>query len=216
VTLDLDHVVTHGIFSLDGEDFEVDNNIWILGDDREVIVVDAAHDHRPILDAIGGRKVQALVMSHGHNDHINAAAELADATGAPILLHPDDTMLWQVVYEARRVDAPLVDGHHFTVAGDDVRVIHTPGHSPGGCCLYVPSLGTLFSGDTLFSGRAPPAGRSPTTTRSCGRSASACSPFPTPPPSHRPATRRRSAPGRRARQVIRRGGAPQSGGSHSP
>jgi glyoxylase-like metal-dependent hydrolase (beta-lactamase superfamily II) len=160
VTLRIDHVVTHGIFSLDGQDFEVDNNIWILGDDDEVIVLDAAHDHRPIVDAIGGRKVQALVMSHGHNDHINAAAELADATGAPILLHPDDTMLWQVVYEARRVDAPLVDGHHFTVAGDDVRVIHTPGHSPGGCCLYVPSLGTLFSGDTLFNGGPGATGRS--------------------------------------------------------
>src|SRR5690606_38781017 len=107
---------------------------------------------RPILEAIGGRKVKALVMSHGHNDHINAAAELADATGAPILLHPDDTMLWEMVYKTRRVDAPLVDGHTLTVAGDDIRVIHTPGHSPGGCCLYVPTLATLFSGDTLFNG----------------------------------------------------------------
>jgi glyoxylase-like metal-dependent hydrolase (beta-lactamase superfamily II) len=160
VTLRIDRVVTHGIFSLDGQDFEVDNNIWILGDDREVIVLDAAHDHRPIVEAIGGRKVQALVMSHGHNDHINAAAELAEATGAPILLHPDDTMLWQVVHVTRRVDAPLVDGHHFTVAGDDVRVLHTPGHSPGGCCLYVPALGTLFSGDTLFNGGPGATGRS--------------------------------------------------------
>ena len=160
MTLHIDRVVTHGIFSLDGQDFEVDNNIWIVGDDRDVIVLDAAHDHRPIVDAIGGRNVQALIMSHGHNDHINAAAELAEATGAPILLHPDDTMLWDVVHATRRVDAPLVDGHHFTVAGDDVAVIHTPGHSPGGCCLYVPSLGTLFSGDTLFNGGPGATGRS--------------------------------------------------------
>jgi glyoxylase-like metal-dependent hydrolase (beta-lactamase superfamily II) len=160
MTLHIDRVVTHGIFSLDGQDFEVDNNIWIVGDDREVIVLDAAHDHRPIVDAIGGRKVQALVMSHGHNDHINAAAELADATGAPVLLHPDDTMLWEVVHHTRRVDAPLVDGHRFTVAGEELQVIHTPGHSPGGCCLYVPSLGTLFSGDTLFNGGPGATGRS--------------------------------------------------------
>jgi glyoxylase-like metal-dependent hydrolase (beta-lactamase superfamily II) len=160
VTLHVDRVVTHGIFSLDGQDFEVDNNIWIVGDDREVVVLDAAHDHRPIVDAVGGRRVRALVMSHGHNDHINAAAELADATGAPVWLHPDDTMLWEVVHATRRVDAPLVDGHRFEVAGDELRVIHTPGHSPGGCCLHVPSLGALFSGDTLFNGGPGATGRS--------------------------------------------------------
>ncbi len=106
----IDHVVTSGIFSLDGEDFEVDNNIWIVGDDREVVVLDAAHDHRPILDAVGGRRVRAIVCTHAHNDHINAAAELAESTDAPILLHPDDAMLWEVVYPDRRVDDTLSHG----------------------------------------------------------------------------------------------------------
>lgn len=156
----IDHVVTAGIFSLDGEDFEVDNNIWIVGDDREVIVIDAAHDHRPILEGIGGRKVLAVVCTHAHNDHINAAAELAESTGAPIWLHPDDTMLWEAVYPDRRVDAALADGQHFEVAGTDLTVLHTPGHSPGGVCLHVPSDHLLFSGDTLFNGGPGATGRS--------------------------------------------------------
>ena len=76
---------------------------------------------------------------------------LADATGAPLKLHPDDTMLWQVVHPDRTFDA-LSDGDVITVGGSEVQVLHTPGHSPGGVCLYVPDLGVLFSGDTLFHG----------------------------------------------------------------
>ncbi len=156
----IDHVVTSGIFSLDGEDFEVENNIWIVGDDHEVVVLDAAHDHRPILDAIGGRRVTAIVCTHAHNDHINAAAELAEATAAPILLHPDDAMLWEVVYPDRRVDETLSHGDHIEIAGTRLAVLHTPGHSPGGVCLHLPSERTLFSGDTLFNGGPGATGRS--------------------------------------------------------
>ena len=159
MTLRIEHLVTHGIFSLDGQDFEVDNNIWIVGDDREVVVLDAAHDARPIIDAVGGRKVNALICSHGHNDHINAAAEFADAVGAPILLHPDDTMLWDVVNEGVWFE-PLHDGERIHVAGTDLQVIHTPGHSPGGVCLWSADLGVLLSGDTLFHGGPGATGRS--------------------------------------------------------
>ena len=156
----IDHVVTSGVFSLDGEDFDVDNNIWIVGDAREVIVFAAAHDHRPILDGIAGRKVRAVICTHGHNDHINAAVELASAPHPPIWLHPDDGMLWDVVHPDRRIDAPLADGQTLSVAGADIAVMHTPGHSPGGCCFHVPDLGTVFSGDTLFNGGPGATGRS--------------------------------------------------------
>ena len=156
----IDRVITSGIFSLDGEDFDVDNNIWLVGDDREVIIVDAAHDHRPIVDAVGGRSVKAIICTHAHNDHINAAAELAEATDAPIWLHPDDSMLWEVVYPDRRVDDTLSDGGSIAVGGLEVGVLHTPGHSPGGVCLHVPSEGVVFSGDTLFNGGPGATGRS--------------------------------------------------------
>jgi glyoxylase-like metal-dependent hydrolase (beta-lactamase superfamily II) len=156
----VDRVVTSGTFSIDGEDFDVDNNIWLVGDDHEVLIIDAAHEAAPIIDAVAGRTVVALVCTHGHNDHINVAVEVAEATGAPIWLHPDDTMLWEVVNPDRPADAELADGQQITVAGSTWEVRHTPGHSPGGCCLYDAASGTLFSGDTLFNGGPGATGRS--------------------------------------------------------
>jgi glyoxylase-like metal-dependent hydrolase (beta-lactamase superfamily II) len=116
-----------GIFSLDGQDFEVENNIWLFGDDEEVVVVDAAHDHAPIVEAVAGRRVVAVVCTHGHNDHVNAAPALADAVGAPIALHPDDRMLWDVVHPRRPPDRLLADGDVVRVAGVELTVLHTPG-----------------------------------------------------------------------------------------
>jgi glyoxylase-like metal-dependent hydrolase (beta-lactamase superfamily II) len=153
-------VRTNGIFSLDGEDFEVENNIWIVGDDDEVLVIDAAHDHRPIVDAVGNRTVLAIVCTHGHNDHVNAAVDLAQATSAPIALHPADAVLWEQVHHDRPPDRTLADGETLSVAGTDATVLHTPGHTWGGVSLHVPSLASVFSGDTLFHGGPGATGRS--------------------------------------------------------
>lgn len=62
-------VNTSGVFALDGGEWEVTNNIWLVGNDREVIVIDAAHDATPIVEAINGRRVKAIALTHGHNDH---------------------------------------------------------------------------------------------------------------------------------------------------
>ncbi len=160
MSLAISKVVTSGIFSLDGEDFDVDNNIWIVGDDSEVVIFDAAHTAEPIVDAVGERRVKAIIATHAHNDHINAAVELATEVDAPIWLHPDDAMLWDVIHPDRRVDAPLADGQRIELAGGEIQVLHTPGHSPGGCCFHVPELQTVFTGDTLFNGGPGATGRS--------------------------------------------------------
>jgi glyoxylase-like metal-dependent hydrolase (beta-lactamase superfamily II) len=124
-----------------------------------VFVVDAAHDAAGIRTSIGDRRLLGVISTHGHNDHINAAVAVADVAGAPIYLHPDDRMLWDVVHPDVTPE-PLADGQTFAVAGVTVNVLHTPGHSPGAVSLYLPELGVLFSGDTLFCGGPGATGRS--------------------------------------------------------
>ncbi|GJF27872.1 hydrolase [Kitasatospora sp. NE20-6] len=160
MTARIEHLVTSGEFTLDGGSWKVDNNVWLVGDDTEVIVVDPAHDAEAIEAAVAGRHVLAIVCTHGHNDHVNAAPDLAAGTAGPVLLHPDDTELWQYTHPGMRPDGPLEDGQTLTVAGTELTVLHTPGHSPGAVCLYAPALGTVLTGDTLFAGGPGATGRS--------------------------------------------------------
>lgn len=159
-TARIEHLTTAGTFSFDGGTWDVENNVWLVGDDTEAIVIDAAHDAVPIAAALGERRLLAIVCTHAHNDHVDAAPALARRTGAPILLHPDDLPLWRMTHPDHEPDQPLSDGQTLTVAGADLTVLHTPGHAPGAVCLYAPGLGAVFTGDTLFSGGPGATGRS--------------------------------------------------------
>ena len=160
MTLRIDQAVTSGTFSLDGETFNVDNNVWVIGDDLECIVIDAPHDVDAILSVVDGRRVVAIACTHAHDDHVRYAPELADVTGAPILLHPADEPVWVLTHPQRRPTGTLTDGQVITIAGSEIRVLHTPGHAPGACCFYSPDLGVVFTGDTLFAGGPGATGRS--------------------------------------------------------
>ncbi|MGW0218775.1 MBL fold metallo-hydrolase [Micromonospora chokoriensis] len=156
----IDRAVTAGTFSLDGQTFDVDNNVWVIGDDSECVVLDAPHDVAAILALVGDRQVRAILATHAHDDHVRVAPELAEATGAPVLLHAADRVLWDMVHPHLPPHGELHDGQSIEVGGTTLRVLHTPGHSPGACSFHAPDLGVVFTGDTLFAGGPGATGRS--------------------------------------------------------
>ena len=166
MTARVDHGVTAGTFTLDGQTFEVDNNVWVIGDDEECLVIDAPHSVDGIMAVVGDRTVRAIVCTHAHDDHVRVAPALRERVVAPILLHPDDRPLWELTHggpddpSGNLWDVDLGDGQEIHVAGSTLTVLHTPGHAPGAVCLYAAELGCVFTGDTLFQGGPGATGRS--------------------------------------------------------
>ncbi|MEV4732701.1 MBL fold metallo-hydrolase [Saccharopolyspora sp. NPDC049426] len=160
MSIRVDHATVEGKFSLDGEVHEVENNLWVVGDDHQCLVIDAPHDVDAVLDLVADREVVAVVATHAHDDHVRMAPKLADAVGAPLYLHPMDRPVWELTHPAREPDGRLVDRQTFHIGRLSLQVIHTPGHTPGSVCFYCPDLATVFTGDTLFAGGPGATGRS--------------------------------------------------------
>lgn len=128
---------------------ETGTNTWVVGDDEEVVVIDAGHDAARIMSAVGDREVLAVVCTHGLRGHVGAAVGVAERDEAPIALHPQDRVLWDLVHPDRRPDIEVEDGGVFEVAGERLEVMHTPGHTPGGVSLHAAGPEVVLSGGTL-------------------------------------------------------------------
>ena len=89
MTARVDHAVVSGTFTLDGETHQVDNNVWVIGDDEQCLVIDAPHDVEAILDVVAGRAVKAIVCTHAHDDHVRVAPELRRRVQAPGVPPPE-------------------------------------------------------------------------------------------------------------------------------
>jgi glyoxylase-like metal-dependent hydrolase (beta-lactamase superfamily II) len=131
-------------------------NVWIVGDDQEVIVIDPGTDSEGVLDVVGDREVLAVICTHGHADHVAAALELAERDEAPVALHPADRMLWREAHPGEAADIEMEDGGIFEVADVQLEVIHAPGHTAGSVCLYCEELGAVFTGHALVAGGPAP------------------------------------------------------------
>ena len=126
-------------------------NVWIVGDDEEVIVIDPGTDAAGLLDAVGDREVLAVICTHGHPDHVAAALELAERDEAPVALHPGERMLWREAHPGEQPDIEMEDGGIFEVADVALEVIYAPGHTDGSVCLYCEDLGVVFTGHVLVA-----------------------------------------------------------------
>ncbi|MBA3622656.1 MAG: MBL fold metallo-hydrolase [Euzebyales bacterium] len=126
----------------------MDNNAYVLvdTDSDAALLIDAADEAERLLAEVDGLDLTAIVTTHGHRDHWQALDRVADVTGAPVWLHPDDASM-----VPRTADRAAVDGEILRFGASSVRLIHTPGHTPGSTCLLLGDS-HLFTGDTLFPG----------------------------------------------------------------
>lgn len=149
----------------------IKTNCWVVTDPgtSECLVIDPGDRSERILEALAGKQVRAILLTHRHDDHKGALPDVAAATHAPVMAHELDApriyepirrdyaspasivAMTEAVAAGRTVDRALAEGDEVSLGGHVFRVIHTPGHSEGSMCLYCAEEKLLFTGDTLFA-----------------------------------------------------------------
>ncbi len=149
----------------------VNTNSWVIGRGKggPAVLVDAPPDLKGVLSLLARNEfsLAGVILTHGHIDHMGSAQGVVEKSGATLFVHPaDDFLTLDPLRQLRLLfgegfpgdygvpgeTVALTDGENVSVAGIDLRVIHTPGHTPGHCCLFLEQEGWLFSGDHLFAG----------------------------------------------------------------
>ncbi len=143
----------------------LEENCYIVADEKtkDALVIDPGDESERIVEAIkeNDLKVVAVVLTHAHFDHLGAVGDIKRETGAKVLIHADDLEIFRTAKEQAILwgfeiddipepDGLLKDGDVIRAGGIEFKVIHTPGHSPGGISLY--GKGIVFTGDTIFRG----------------------------------------------------------------
>lgn len=138
---------------------ELDTNCYLISDGDIAVVIDPGDEAARILARIDGRKLAAILLTHGHFDHIGAVSELKEATGAPVYMHEADVpMVTDPVKSLGtvfggsvlpfEVDKTVSDGDELIFGGLKFKVMHTPGHSGGGVVYAIDNA--VFDGDLIF------------------------------------------------------------------
>ena len=128
-------------------------NCYIIHEENSssCCVIDPGYDPDAILDKLDtlGLSLEAILLTHGHFDHVGAVKDLAAETQCDVYLHPEDlSMPPMMTAGALYYTKTYAEGSRLNLAGLDISVLHTPGHTPGSVCLLVDTA--IFSGDTLF------------------------------------------------------------------
>lgn len=129
--------------------------IYLVGD-KEMVLIDSGYNDEKSIETIlqefkslGDRKLTHILITHCHLDHYGGAAAIKKATGALVVAHKENAPLVNEEAGQELIDLSVEDGHTIELAGTSLQIIHTPGHSPGDICVFMPEEKVLFTGDTI-------------------------------------------------------------------
>ena len=134
-------------------------NCYIVESDGKAMVIDPGGEPERIYTSLNGMELSRIGLTHGHSDHVGGLGQLKSLTDAPVYIHSSDIPVMSSLLMGGLIDLGLIppsadeywdDGDTFDIGSASFKVLHTPGHTAGGVCLYTD--GVVFTGDTLFAG----------------------------------------------------------------